>query len=279
MIIVAPATSANLGAGFDCLGVALSLPFFFAVGGDHETLLVARGSHPAVVAYRQAGGSADEDQLFWRSPIPPGRGLGFSGAARVAGAFAAATEQGHPHTVARRIAFEVATKLEGHPDNAAPSAFGGFCVAAADAVVQIPVHPSLSSAALVAWSPDESTGTAESRKRLADQVLREDAVFNAGRVGMMVAGLASGDRAAIARGCQDRLHQEARLEKLPSSAEALRVMWSVDPHGAWLSGSGPTVAALVPEDTVDQLESLLPSGGRVRSLTVDYAGVHAAQPV
>lgn len=80
-----------------------------------------------------------------------------------------------------------------------------------------------------------------------------------------------GIRTAFTRG--------AWLEKLPASAEALRIMWSVDPQGAWLSGSGPTVAALVPEDTGERLESLLPSGGRVRSLTADYAGVHAAQPV
>lgn len=277
MIVSAPASSANLGPGFDCLALALDLPFRLAVGlrggagvGSSARWHRAEPSHPATVAFVEAGGPPDVE-LRWHSPIPPGRGLGFSGAARVAGAFAAARLDGLDRDEAREGALRVATALEGHADNAAASAFGRFVVAAGERVVRIDVPSDL---AVVAWSPDSSTSTDASRKRLPDQVDLADAAFSVARAALWVAALATGDLAALREATEDRLHQDLRLSARPDSAEAREAMLSQPAVlGAWLSGSGPTVAALVPAASAAEVAAGLPGGATVRTLGVDGAGV------
>lgn len=270
MRVRAPATSANMGPGLDALGVAVALPFYFAVGGDLEDMLTARVGHPAVTAYRMAGGRAEETELFWRSPIPPGRGLGFSGAARVAGAYAGLREVGRPVGEAVDGAFRIATELEGHPDNAAPSAYGGVCVAVGHDVVTL--AGALSGLRICAWSPDRGTRTRESRQALGDTVDLNDAVFNIGRAALLVAALAEGRHDVLREATRDRLHQPSRLAARPDSAEALRCLLDDDRVvAAWLSGSGPSVAALVPADF--DPATLTVAEGRVRVLEIERDGV------
>ncbi len=275
MLVRAPASSANLGPGFDCLGLALDLDF--ELRNDPCGDLVARWSvveatHPAHGAFVEAGGDPAQE-LWWRSRIPPGRGLGFSGAARVAGAYLAGRLDGLGHVVAAHGARIVATRLEGHADNAAASALGGFTVAAGERAIRLDPPPGLS---VVAWWPDRATSTDASRRVLPERVTLEDAAFSLARTATWVAALATGDLGALRSACEDRLHQPGRLAVRPESAAALdSLLGHSDVLAAWLSGSGPTVAALVPTVACESVaEVLAPSP--VSCLAVGVDGVAAS---
>lgn len=262
MEIVAPASTANLGPGFDALGLALDLPFRLWFGDDRPI----DDTHPAARAFRSGGGTGP---LSWRSPIPPGRGLGFSAAARVAGLAAAVVQRGDDLDDARSDIFRRAAELEGHPDNAAPSTYGGLTVSAGGRVLRVPLGLDV---AVVAWVPDDwSTSTDASRSRLPETIPFTDAVFNIGRATMLVGALAAGDTAALAGATQDRLHQDGRLDLVPHSRETLELLGARS-IAAWLSGSGPTIAAFVERASIDGIDADLPAG-RVLVLDVDTAGV------
>lgn len=288
MHVTAPASSANLGPGFDCLGLALDLPFELADSEpDDPGFLLAEPTHPASAAFVVAGGDADLP-LWWRSPIPPGRGLGFSGAARVAGAYLALLRHGSDEVACRAGAMRVAGMLEGHPDNAAASTFGGCTVAVGERVVVVPVPGGLlEQLQVVIWSPARSTSTDASRKVLPDQLPLADAVYSIGRAALWVAALASGELTMLRTASEDRVHQPARLGARPDSLAAYEAALE-DPAvlACWLSGSGPSVAALVqgsessapPETSAlyDRLDAVSGEGGRVRTLAVDLCGVRSA---
>lgn len=250
MLVRAPASSANLGPGFDCLALALDLPFWLAVDdptvkvpGSGDELSDADTTHPASTAFSEAGGDPSA-RLRWCSAIPPGRGLGFSGAARVAGAFAARIQAGDTADTARAGAREVATRLEGHGDNAAASAHGSLTVVAGDEVVVMAPPAQLR---VLAWSPSDSTSTDASRSTLGDTVPLQDAAFSIARAALWVAAVATGRTEALRAASQDRVHQPARLAGRPDAAAAVAVLTEhQEVVAAWLSGSGPTVAALVP---------------------------------
>jgi homoserine kinase len=279
VIVTAPASSANLGPGFDCLALALDLPFRLEVGPPDdaapdgtgsEGFLAAEPSHPAAVAFRAAGGDPAVP-LRWRSPIPPGRGLGFSGASRVAGAYAAGRLDGLDHDVARDGALAVASSLEGHADNAAASAVGGFVVATAGRAISLPVPGDLS---VIVWSPDAATSTDASRRSLPGRVGLDDAAFSVGRAALWVAAIATGDRASLRDACEDRLHQDLRLAARPDARDVRdHLLGRPEVLAAWLSGSGPSIAALVASDGAEVLAADLPAGAQVRVLGVDARGV------
>lgn len=232
---------------------------------------IARGRHPAATAFTSAGGVGD---VWVRTAIPSGRGLGFSGAVRV-GAVALALQQGADHDVLavdRQAVFERAFEAEGHGDNVAASTFGGVVIVADRQVVPVPmaVDP-----AVIVWIPSYKTSTSESRGSLSDTVTRDDAVFNAARVGMWIAALATGDLTALGEATRDRLHQDVRLAKVPRSREALDAMRAAGAFGAWLSGSGPTVACMCAPDRVGAVTDALPDG-RNLVLRVDRLGARWA---
>ncbi|MCZ7526246.1 MAG: hypothetical protein M5U14_07660 [Acidimicrobiia bacterium] len=167
------------------------------------------------------------------------------------------------------MAFDVARGLEGHDDNVAASLAGGVVVTAAGRVVGVPVAV---EPAVVLWVPGQETVTAESRARLADPVPRDDAVFNLGRTALLVAALATGRVEALRDACADRLHQEARLRAVPGADEAIRAALEAGAWSAWLSGSGPSVAAFVEPGREDEVVAALPEGGVPRVTTVDPRG-------
>ena len=267
--MIAPASSANLGPGFDALGLALDLPFTFEVddADDAGELLVCDETHPATVAYRAAGGRSSE--LRWRSPIPPGRGLGFSGAARAAGAFAGRLEAGADESRARLEALAIACELERHPDNAGASMLGGFVVSAGERSIRVPLAAELE---VGVWWPDVETSTERARTLLPEHVPFTDAVFNVGRSSLLVAALATGDLDALATATQDRLHTDVRLAAAPASRPAIEAFAATSPLAVWLSGSGPTVAALVRRGDGERIAPSAPDGGHVRILAIDLQG-------
>jgi homoserine kinase len=271
VIVSAPASSANLGSGFDCLALALAVPFELSDdAAATPDWLVAEPTHPAAVAYRAAGGDPDAE-LRWRSPIPPGRGMGFSGAARVAGAYLGARRDGLDHGTARQGALVLAGELEGHADNAAASAFGGFTIAAGEHAVSLPVPPGLS---MLVWWPEQSTSTSASRKVLADRVPLRDAAGSIAGAALWVAAMSTGDLHLLRTACQDQLHQPARLAARPDAAAVLRTfLGHEEVLAAWLSGSGPTVAALIPDDAPAELLAGAGTDGRTRRVELDAVGV------
>lgn len=241
-----PASSANIGPGFDVLGMALSL--WALVGVDAGQPLSDRAQpasdgHPATVAYRALGGTG---KLWTVSPIPAGRGLGFSGAMRVGGAAAAVIERdgfdGLGDAGAAQEILRCATELERHADNAAASLFGGVVAASGTEVARIDVG---FSPDIVVWVPEDQTNSTDrSRSGLPSTVERSDAVFNLGRLAMLIAALGDGDLRRLRSATEDRLHQPTRFESLPGSRRAVEVALSAGADAAWLSGSGPSVATI-----------------------------------
>jgi homoserine kinase len=227
--------------------------------------------HPARIAFRRLGGRGE---LWLRSVIPMGRGLGFSGAVRVGGAAAALVQRGGPEAIDSQDGLAevltVATELEQHADNAAASLYGGLVVAAADTVTRVPLA---FDPAVVVWVPDATTtSTDHSRTTLADRISLGDAVFNLGRVAMFVAACANGDATALREATRDRLHQDVRLDHVPASAAAMQAGLEAGAWATWLSGSGPTVAMFCESSRAEEIAAELPVGGHTKVLRIDHQG-------
>jgi homoserine kinase len=272
VIVRVPASSANLGPGFDTLGMALSLHVEAGVIEGEVPSAAQRIDqfHPAGIAFRRAGGEGD---LWVTSPIPVGRGLGFSGAVRIAGIVAAHAQRhgSDPDLLASQThtMLALASELEGHADNVAASLFGGIVATADGRAVRVPLA---FDPAIVVWIPTFTTSTDESRTRLGSNVALDDAVFNIGRVALLVAALAAGDTAALRSATQDRLHQDRRLAAVEPSRAALQIALDAGAWCSWLSGSGPTVAAMCPFDDADELAAHMPGDGHTKVLRIDHEG-------
>ena len=267
-IVRVPASSANLGSGFDALAVALGTHLEVGPALDGPT----DEGHPAVRAFRGAGG---EGPLAVRSAFPGGRGLGFSGAARVAGLLAAVVQQGRDPGAEGEAVLAEAAALEGHADNAAASLLGGVVAVAGGRACRVPLAR---VPTVVVWIPDRETSTRGSRRNLPEVVTFADAVHNVGAAALLVAALAAGDLDALRTATDDRLHQEARLAGAPETRAAIDAALAAGAAAAWLSGSGPAAAAFVVDDRVDAVVAALPATGRVRVLTIDEVGATVVRP-
>jgi homoserine kinase len=260
-LVRVPASSANLGPAFDAVALALDRHVEVSDRGPH-----APETHPAVRAFRQAGGTGPLSVI---AAFPGGRGLGFSGAARVAGLLAARAQAGEGRAGGRATVLHDATEMEGHADNVAASLYGGVVAVAAGRVVRVPLGriPSV-----VVWIPDRETATASARRLLPEQVAFADAVFNVGRTALLVAALATGEVDALRTATEDRLHQDRRLARVPDSHAAIDAALRAGAWGAWLSGSGPSVAALADRDAARRVADALPASGRAEILAIDDDG-------
>ncbi len=254
--VQAPATSANMGPGFDCLGIALDIwntvrvdtgaTGFEIRGLGRDELptgpdnLVARSFR---LACEEAGQPAPSVRFTCTNEIPLGRGLGSSSAAAVAGIVAANELLGRPLDDARVLA--LAARIEGHPDNSAAALYGGCQVVVHDgdrlitSTVSIPERLSA-----VLFVPDLPMPTAEARSVLPADISVQDAVFNMGRVGLLVNALATGDLDRLAVATQDRLHQPPRQSIFHPMKVIMRAALDAGAHGAFLSGAGSTILAL-----------------------------------
>jgi homoserine kinase len=269
-----PASTANLGPGFDALGLAVTLYADIGICDPSappppRRAQVVGASHPAAIAFRRGGG---EGGLWVRSPIPMGRGLGFSGAMRVGGLVAAWAQRagaGADLDADRAGLLQLAIELEGHGDNVAASLYGGVVATAAGRAVVVPlaIEP-----AVVAWVPSFSTATEKSRRALPATVPFGDAVFNIGRTALLVAALAAGDVHALRNATGDRLHQDLRMAEAEPSRQALNAGLDAGAWCGWLSGSGPTVALLCAPGDADAIGAALPAEGAVKVLGVDLEG-------
>ncbi len=244
-----PATSGNLGAGFDCLGLALDLwaEVTVAVGEARPAQakpIEALVLEAARACYQSIGQRAPEGlSAVWSGPVPVARGLGASAAARVGGLLAAGALAGDPPDHETLLA--LAARLEGHADNAAPALFGGLQVVVRDGHKLLhtgaPLPPGLRVVLLV---PDLEMSTQESRRLLPAELSLEDAVHNIGRAALLVAALAGRRFDLLDVATQDRLHQPTRAKLFPAMDDVFAAAREAGSLCAWLSGGGSTVAAL-----------------------------------
>ncbi len=272
----APASSANLGAGFDVFGMAVTMFAEFGAGPAPEGATQLDDRHPGRIPFERLGGRGD---LWFRTNIPMARGLGFSGAARVAaaGLGAVVAAEGDPSALddASDAILDVAAELEGHGDNAAASLMGGVTAYVDGRVLQIPLGPVMRAAEVVAWVPRVTTSTDASRKTLAATVDRTDAVANLARVAQFTLAIAQDDPSLLIGSTEDHLHQPARLPAIPDAAEAVAAAVDAGAWCSWLSGSGPTVAMLCDGARADDVVAALPPSGHAKRLHIDTLGLVA----
>jgi homoserine kinase len=247
----APATTANIGPGFDCAAAALDLWNELEVGdgdGDGE----ADESHLGVQAFARLAPTAGKRFRF-TDRIPRERGLGSSAAVialgLVGGALAADKNPDLEELLAEGV------ELEGHADNLAAALAGGVCLTWENRIVRVaddlPAVP-------VAIVPETTVSTAAARNSLPDSVPHADAAFTAGRAALLGAALAHGSPELFAAAIHDRLHEPYRSAKAPL-LEAVRAELPEGALGATLSGSGPTVIVWVPEESAAASEAELAS--------------------
>lgn len=258
--VTAPASTANLGPGFDCLGLALGLYHRLEVWEEAGEGLEIRASGEGAqdvpldernLVYRAmrrvfalAGRAPGRLRLDSHSQIPLAAGLGSSAAARVVGLAAGLLLCGRELDRDRLIA--LAVEEEGHPDNVAPCVLGGLVVAVREEarITCLRLDPPAPLQALVAV-PDFALPTQRAREVLPAQVEFSDAAFNQGRAALLVAALSSGRFDLLRPAMQDRLHQPHRAALIPGLEDVLRAALATGALGAALSGAGPAVLALV----------------------------------
>lgn len=282
-----PATSANLGPGFDCLGLALQLYNSIIVEPSRPFKISLTGSY-------QDGIPADESNLVWRTMchfwklihypipsvaltfennIPPSRGLGSSSAAIVGGLVAANTLAGSPYSKYELL--QVANALEGHPDNVTPALYGGVTLSIPTEGGMIPrVLSQTPNFKAVVVIPNTLLNTAKARGILPPDVSRKDAVFNISHAGLLIEAFIREEYSLLKEGMRDLLHQNQRAVLIPGMLETLEAAFQAGAYGAALSGSGPTLIALIPENskiavTREMLNVMEQHGSNPQALVLD----------
>lgn len=267
-----PASSANLGAGFDVFGMALDLFADVGTGEAPEGAQPIDQHHPARTAFERLGGTGP---MWLNTNIPMGRGLGFSGAVRVGAAALAVVQSGRSIIDGADDILLLTTELEGHGDNVAASLYGGVVAFVEGRSVPFVLGPVLAGASFVSWVPDVTTSTDKSRQTLGADVSRTDAVHNIGRAVQFALAFAHDDPALLADATADRLHQATRLPLVPNAAEAIDAGVAAGAWCSWLSGSGPTVGFLVSADRAAHVVAALPDGGHTKVLSIDTVGARS----
>ena len=237
-LVRVPASSANLGPGFDVFAAALALHVELEVVesgrfGVDTKLDIARDRRNLCVRGFARLHPPDRFLFRIRSDVPLSGGLGSSAAAYTAGVLAAS----HMFELQEDLLGHVA-ELEGHPDNAAAALLGGFVIATGSDVARFEPPDGLEAVVVV---PRSAVRTVVARKALPDKVPMADAVANVGRAALLTLGLTTGDFSLIGRGLEDRLHQPYREHLFPRSMALLRRARELGAIGATISGAGPTV--------------------------------------
>ena len=277
--VLAPATTANLGPGFDCLGMALDLwnrleVFPVDTGRENAPLVEILGEGVEELAsdssnltframqflFDEAGLKMPPLRLRCHNAIPLSRGMGSSAAAIAGGLVAANSLCGDPYSASELL--EMAATIEGHPDNVAAAVMGGLQLVVSDGpqlyTAPIPVPEEIQA---VLFIPDARIATADARAVLPGRVSIPDAVFNMGRVALLVAGMALDRPEYLDVATQDKLHQPYRQPLFPAIKVIFAAARDAGALGVFLSGSGSTVLALT----------------RGREMTVAYEMFEAAR--
>lgn len=289
-----PATSANMGPGFDCLGVALSLYNCFQVeesenglhiDGCEETyrneknlVYVSMQKCFEKIGYEH---SRKGIRINFESDIPISRGLG-SSAACILGGVLAANEIGRGNLNKNEI-LEIASEIEGHPDNIAPALFGGMTVSIKDGnkvyYEKVKLPQGLKFCAII---PDFKLSTKDSRAVLPNSIPYRDGVYNIGRVSLLIAALSNGNFELLKPACKDRLHEIYRGSLIGNYDEIVEECNRLNSLCVFLSGSGPTIMAVLKEEDIEfrkhMEDYLLKLENRwvIKELKSDYDGAYVA---
>jgi homoserine kinase len=295
-----PATAANLGPGFDVLGLALALYNEFSVRpGDAPLRITVKGvrtplpTGPSNLFYRafahlyaQVGQPVPPLDVTMHLRIPPGSGLGSSATAVVGGLLAANAWLGEPLTRAALLPLAVALEHGGHPDNVAPALLGGLVVnTVAGATVHSVRVPFPDTIKAVVYLPNFTMDTVQGRALMPAAYPKADVVFSTSRVALLLAALQTGQYDRLGEAMADRLHQPYRAQLFPALPDLLAAARAAGAYGACLSGGGSTVLALVPAGPVcaavaaafEQAAGGAGLAGRSAVLDIDVAGAVVAE--
>jgi homoserine kinase len=285
-----PATSANLGAGFDALGLALTYYNYVEMEeSDRVEISSADGvevpTDESNLVYTSAkdlfevcGKNLNGLKLVQTNTIPMARGLGSSSACIVAGLVGANTLLGNPLTTDDLV--DLAAQIEGHPDNTAPALLGGIVTAVFDGRkvhwVKQEVFTKLKFVALI---PDFELKTEKARACLPTEVSHKDAVYNLSRAALFSASLLTGKFENLHTAVHDKLHQPYRMGLIPNCREVFDIAYNHGAYGVFISGAGPTVMAIVDESNEFfagkmrfSLENAGLSGWQVHEFRIDNEG-------
>lgn len=262
-----PATSANIGPGFDSLGIALDIYNYYTIEETESGLVIegceekyANESNLIYLAmlkcFEKVGYQVKGIKISIESEIPVSRGLGSSAACIIGGILAANELSGNE--LSQQEILELATEIEGHPDNVAPALLGGMVVSVYENEVyysKINIKDGLRFLALV---PDFKLPTKKSRSILPKVIPHSDAVFNVGRVALMVSALHNGEFGLLSVAGEDRLHQHYRGTLIDGYQKILKLSKNLGAKGVFLSGAGPTILVALDSDDTQTEEGLKP---------------------
>ena len=292
--VTVPATTANLGAGFDCIGAALTLHNHFKFQMvDGETQIFVTGSEAArvdtiykdnllycayVKLYEHLGKTPPPVKIEIALGVPLARGLGSSATAIVGGLVGANILAGEPLTQSQVM--DLAISMEGHPDNVVPALIGGCRLAATSVdgweICDIPWHESIVPVVAI---PDFELSTKEARRVLPTEISRADAIFNISHLGLLLRALETGKTNWLQASLQDKLHQPYRSSLIQGYDAVNAAAINAGACGMVISGAGPTLLALTDTShTIDVVAAMATAwknvgvAAQVRALHIDNDG-------
>jgi len=234
-----PASTSNLGPGFDCLGVALRIYNDVTVTRGAKVRPPSIARHAADLFFERVGRTPFSFSVSIRGDVPPSRGLGSSVTVRLGILRALNLLTGS--RLNRASIFQLCAQLEGHPDNAAPAVFGGFTAARGETVQRFHVSPTLSFVLLI---PDFKIETTTARKILPSRIVHAATVESCANACAITAAFASGNYRNLRGAFRDHLHQPYRQKLIPFLPDVIAAAEGAGALGAFLSGSGSTIAAV-----------------------------------
>jgi homoserine kinase len=289
-----PATTANLGAGFDCIGAALSLynDFTWTTIATENLVIAVQGLEAARVnidesnlayqaflkLYSRIDRTPPVIQLEIKLGVPLARGLGSSATAIVGGLLGANVLAGNP--LSQSEVMQLAIEMEGHPDNVVPALIGGCRLAATArsgwAIADIPWHSSIIPVVAI---PNFELSTAAARSVLPNDYSRADAIFNTAHLGLTIRGLETGNAEWLTAALVDRIHQPYRQKLIVGYSDVEQAVIDVGGYGMVISGAGPTLLALTTAARAEAVAAAMTEAwGKhdiqvdARSLSVDMQG-------
>lgn len=261
-----PATSANLGSGFDSLGVALTMYNQVLMEVSDETIITSKDDvkvptdksnliyWSADYLYKECGKVLPGLTIIQENNIPMTRGLGSSSACIVAGLVGANRFLGNP--LSKKDLVNMASKIEGHPDNTTPAIMGGLVTSAVDGgkvySVSVPVAKNIRFAVFI---PPFELSTEYARSVLPDTYTKEQAIFNLSRSSLMTSSLFSGSLENLRVAVQDELHQPYRKPLIKGANTVFRISYELGSYGTYISGAGPTIIAIIDEKQASDFEN------------------------
>lgn len=291
--IKVPATSANMGPGFDNLGIALTLYNTFRVEEIDDGLLIEGGPpefqnsnnlvyRSILRCFKKIGYKPKGIHLKINVDIPVCSGLGSSSSCVIGGIMAANELAGQP--LRKKELVNLATEIEGHPDNVAPALLGNMVIAVQEnGEVYFNRLQVATGLRFIALTPDFPLPTEQSRAVLPKTIPYEDAVFNIGRTGLLISSLVNGGFQNLKVACHDRLHQPYRKHLVHEWDAVLEIAQSISAAAVYLSGAGPTIMLILEDsdhDTVPELKEKLSSLKHhwvLRQLRIEWHGARVLQ--